>query len=125
MSNTISIRVLLCLSLGLLILGACTGPREDVVPRDTALRWHDPLEVRVLNVYDGLHHSRDPQVSHIVEVEILESSQDRSMIGRRMALPYDQWMAGGPPPKRGTVLVMRPAQWVERSRDPGRRSTDR
>ena len=117
-------KYLLIVAAALLVV-ACGGPREDVVPRETALRWHDPMEVRILHIHDGLHHSRDPQVSHIIDVEVLESSENRSLIGRRLSLPYDQWMAGGPPPKRGSVIVMRPAQWVERNRDPGRRSRDR
>lgn len=107
------------LLLAVLTLGlstGCGGPRSPEVSRQQALSWHDPLEFRVLYVYDGMRHSRDPHVSHLVEVEVLRGDSQRIANGERMTLPYDEWQVGEEPPKVGTVLMTTPAQWVRGTR---------
>ncbi|TVR45288.1 MAG: hypothetical protein EA402_04595 [Planctomycetota bacterium] len=99
----------------LLLLAACSGPRTTVVSRTAALDWHDPLELRILKVHDGLRHSRDPHVSHLIEVEVVGGDSQRVAIGDRFTLPFDEWTAGREPPKSGRVLMVTPASWVRGS----------
>ena len=94
------------------VLVACGAPRSPQVSRDKALEWHDPMEVRVIRHWDALRHSRDPHLSHLVEVEYLSGSGGQMTEGQRFVLPYDRWAMGEEPPERGEVLLMTPSQWV-------------
>lgn len=92
---------------------ACGGPRaEDVIARAQALQWQEVLELRIVKVYDGFRHSRDPHVSHLVAVEVVGGSSDHVAIGERLVLPYDEWMTKDEPPSTGTVVITTPAAWV-------------
>lgn len=102
-----------------LMLVGCGGPRSPQITRDQALRDNNPLEVRVVRIYDGLRHSRDPHVSHLVEVDILRSDLSPAVVGQRVVMPYDEWLMGKEPPRPGTVLMVAPATWV---RGEGRRN---
>lgn len=97
-----------CLLLILLTLAACTGPRSPVVPRERALTWHRPMELRILEIHDGLHHSRDPNVSHLIEAEILTGDG----AGKEITFPYDEWSSELRLPSAGDKLVVAPSQWI-------------
>lgn len=96
------------LALLLLLLAACTGPRSEIVPRAQALDLDAPWRMRVIAIHDGLHHSRDPHVSHLIEVEHLSGPQ----AGTRATYPFDEWQYGGEPPDEDEELTVAPAVWV-------------
>lgn len=102
-----------------LSLAACAahGPRERPWTRAEALAATAPLELEVLRVWDvvadALRVGREPGTSHIIEVEVHSGVQ----AGQRLALPYDEWNVGAPPPPAGTRLVIAPADWVRRAKD--------
>jgi hypothetical protein len=102
-----------------LLLTACGGPSSRVVPRERALNLAQPMQMEVLKVYDGLQHSRDPHVSHLVEVRILGGAAGSQgavgVIGETLTFPYDEWMTGSEPPDAGSVVVAAPADWVRKS----------
>lgn len=116
----------LFLMLGLLICAACARkPQGTQISRALALRWQEPMTIRVLYVYDRMRvhlPGWDPEVSHVVDVRVLEGPerwQDRTL-----ALPFDNWAVSGPLPRQGDTLTISPALWVMRSREnrgiPGR-----
>ena len=98
----------------LVFLVACGGPRSPQITRDQALDWNAPMEVRVVRHWDALRHSRDPHLSHLVEVEYMSGQAENVELGQRFVLPYDRWAMGEEPPQRGETLLMTPSLWVKR-----------
>lgn len=108
----IRVRLIVAMVVVALLLVGCGAPRSPQISRDQALRDNNPMEVRVVRIYDGLRHSRDPHVSHLVEVDILRSDLVPGVAGQRIVMPYDEWLMGKEPPRSGTVLMVAPATWV-------------
>lgn len=106
-------RALPCL-LVVLALAACSAPRQPPVPRDVALRDDRELELTVIKPWDALRLKGPSESSHVVEVEVLDGPAE--LVGKRLTLPYDEWMVGAPPPKAGTVLRTSARAWVARDR---------
>lgn len=102
--------------LGLILLAGCNSSRVPPIGRGEALRDRIPREVRVVKVWDQvddrLDGPTDPQISHYIEVDVLDGPE----VGKPMTLPYDRWNTGKEPPSRGDRLVMAPSDWV--TRDP-------
>ncbi len=96
----------------LFTLSSCGGPRYTVIPWSKALKLDALLEMEILVVHDGLHHSREPHVSHLLEVEILKGPD--SLIGQRITLPYDRYNTGKQPPGPGEVVYVAPSSWLKR-----------
>ena len=103
-----------CLLLfAILVLAGCGGPRGDSVPRGYALQWYDPMTVKIIKTWDMViyHKDVDPQVSHLIEVKVLEGPSQ--YVGQELMLPFDKWAVGvSEPPPRGTIQTIAPAQWV-------------
>ena len=99
-----------------LLLAGCSGPRTTMVPKDEAKRDERVLRVRVVQVYDNrnLEYVREPNVSHIVDVDVLDGPTD--LIGKPLALPFDLFYVAKPPPQAGAEVVITPADWVTRNR---------
>ncbi|MCS6970416.1 MAG: hypothetical protein RMM29_06485 [Planctomycetota bacterium] len=101
------------------LLAACAAPGPRVPPwtRAQALAATEPLEVTIVRVWDtvrdAVREGREPGISHIIEVEVRSGEQ----AGQRLALPYDEWNVGAPPPRAGRTLVIAPADWVRRAKD--------
>lgn len=98
-------------------LSACGGPRVAPTRRSDALADARPREMRVIKVWDqltdGTDESRDENVSHVIEVEVLSGEEQ----GKVMALPYDEWNVGRRPPAAGERVMSSPADWVRRNPD--------
>lgn len=71
--------------------------------------------MKVLRVLDGIKYSRDPSVTHLIEVEIVEGPG----AGQRQTWPYDDMMTGREPPAEGSTLDLAPNSWVRRDRKSG------
>jgi hypothetical protein len=97
----------------LLLLAGCTSPRSPQVSRDQAIKWHEQMELRVVRHWDALRHSRDPHLSHLVEVEYVSGTSKTLKVGERFVLPYDRWAMGEDPPPPGESLMLMPSQWVQ------------
>ncbi|MFW5829104.1 MAG: hypothetical protein ACOCXA_02480, partial [Planctomycetota bacterium] len=65
----------------------------------------------VVTVWDGLHHSRDPKVTHLIEVRLSEAPA--KFEGQVICFPYDSWSSGKEPPNEGETVVFMPSQWVQ------------
>lgn len=104
------------LLLGLVLLTGCSSARVSPIDRGQALRDRTPREVKVVKVWDQVNDRldgpTDPQISHYIEVDVLDGPE----AGKPMTLPYDRWNTGKEPPSRGDRLVVAPMDWV--SRDP-------
>jgi hypothetical protein len=94
----------------LILTGCLRGPSCPIVTHQRALRWSEIFEGRILKVWDGLTASKDPKVSHLIEVEITGGD---SLVGKRLAFPYDEWSTGKAPPDSQTTVVFSPMQWVQ------------
>ena len=111
------VRLLSALALALLLAGCGNTARTPPLTKEQALSRTEVLEMRVVKVWDvvtdALDHDRDPAVTHIIEVDVLSGSQ----AGTPLALPFDTWNVGGPPPVAGTTVIAAPADWIKRSRN--------
>ncbi len=111
------IRTLILLILTSIILCALTScggrPTYPVIPREKAIGLDAVMEMRVNKVFDGLQHSRDPHVTHLVEVEILRGPKE--VVGAIITLPYDRYNTGTKPPQVGKIVTLAPSSWVKRS----------
>lgn len=111
------LRALSALTLCLCLAGCGLQARTPPLSSSQALGRTEVLEMRVVKVWDtvtdALDHDRDPSVSHIIEVDVLSGSS----AGKQLALPYDKWNVGRPPPEEGSIVVAAPADWVKRSRN--------
>ena len=105
-------RLFLCLFVLSCLSGCGGGPRYNVIPWANALKLESMMEMRILDIHDGLHHSREPHVTHLVSVEILDGPQ--SVIGKRITLPYDSYNCGKEPPSPGTEVLIAPSSWLKR-----------
>jgi hypothetical protein len=103
-------RTILLLCLLSLIACGRRGPESQQIPRGQALRWNEPMQGEVVKVWDGLHHSRDPHVTHLLEVRIEEGPE--SFQGQVICFPYDEWSCGKPPPREGSTTVFMPSAWL-------------
>ncbi len=106
--------LLLAASLVLVVLAACNDARVPPTARAAALHDRTVREVRVVKVWDQvsdrLDADGDPHVSHYIEVDVVSGPD----AGKQFTLPFDTWNVGKPPPAVGAVLVMAPADWVQR-----------
>jgi hypothetical protein len=97
------------------VAGCQREARTPPITRAEALRRTEVLELRVIKVWDlvvdALDHDRDPQISHLVEVDVLSGPQ----AGSQLTLPLDSWNVK--PPEAGSVVVIAPADWVRPARD--------
>ena len=71
------------------------------------------MEMRIISIYDGLRYSREPHVTHLVGVEIIDGPA--AVIGKRITLPYDKYNTGKEPPAAGTTVLIAPADWLKRN----------
>ena len=98
----------------LLVLSSCNEPRVPATMRGEALRDRAVREVKVVKIWDQgtdrISADSDPHVSHYIEVDVVSGAD----AGEKLTLPYDAWNVGKEPPARGTVLLMAPADWVQR-----------
>jgi len=111
-------RIALVLCATLLLPTACGGPRQDHVPHGYAQRWDEVLTVEVLETWDLVkrHVDAAPQVTHLIEVEVLEGPSKYQ--GRTLVLPFDAWAVGQrEAPPVGTVHTIMPSQWVRPNRE--------
>lgn len=97
------------------LLFACGGPREDPLPRRAVLKWNDVMTVKVVTVWDVMHHhvDADPEVTHTMEVLVQEGPA--KYVGQTLFLPYDMWATGQEPPPKGSIETIMPSQWVAAS----------
>jgi len=104
-----------CILASLLILSACSGPREDPLPRRGVMQWNDVMTVEVVKVWDVMqyHVEADPEVTHTMEVTVQEGPAQ--YVGKTLFLPYDSWATGSEPPHKGAVETIMPSQWVTKS----------
>jgi hypothetical protein len=107
-------RKFLLIILVLSMLSSCGGPRYTKIPWVKALKLDAMMELKILAIYDGLHHSREPHVTHLVEVEIIDGPG--STIGQRITLPYDKFNTRTDPPAPGEIVFVAPSSWLKRSR---------
>jgi hypothetical protein len=98
-----------------LLLCACVGPRESMMPKEQAKRDERVLRVRVVAVFDNFNreYSREINVSHVVDVDVLDGPEE--LVGKPLTLPFDQFYVAKPPPQAGDELVTTPAAWVTRN----------
>lgn len=92
------------------LLAACASrPQAPVVSVDQAMTLTQALPLRVEAVFDALRLKEHvPGASHVVEVTVTGGPN----AGRRMTLPFDEWMVGHLPPQTGTELTIAPRTWV-------------
>ncbi|NRA39543.1 MAG: hypothetical protein HRU15_15485 [Planctomycetes bacterium] len=108
------IRTLLLILFTSFLFTSCgTRPTYPVIPREKAMHLDAILEMKVKIVFDGLMHSRDPHVTHLVEVEIIRGPTE--VVGVIMTLPYDSYNTGAKPPHAGKTVTLAPSEWVKRS----------
>lgn len=105
-------------ALAVLMLAGCgKDTRTQPLNRSQALARTEVLELTVVKVWDvvgdALDHDREPGISHIVEVDVRSGAS----AGQQLALPYDEWNVGAPPPQPGATVVAAPADWVKRAKD--------
>lgn len=100
----------------ILLLTGCDSPRTDIMPKDQAKRDERVLRLKVVKVYDNrdLAYIREPNVSHIIDVDVLDGPSD--LIGTSLALPFDMFYVAKPPPQAGEEVVTTPSAWVMRNR---------
>lgn len=107
--------LLLMTFLSCMFMSGCSPrPQYPVIPRDKALSLDAVMEMKVTKVFDGLIHSRDPHVTHLVEVEILRGPTD--IVGEHITLPYDRYNTGKKPPHAGSTVTLAPSSWLKRDR---------
>lgn len=111
------VRLLPALALALALSGCGNTARTTPLTKEQALSRTEVLEMKVVKVWDvvtdALDHDRDPQVTHIIEVDVLSGS----LAGKPLALPFDTWNVNRDPPVEGTTVVAAPADWIKRSRN--------
>lgn len=109
---------LLAACLVIVALAGCGNQtRTPPVSRSHAQAMTEVMELKIVRVWDvvadALDHDRDPKISHIIDVDVLSGSR----AGQQLALPYDSWNVGKAPPVEGSVVVVAPADWVNRGKD--------
>jgi hypothetical protein len=97
-----------CIFLLAALLAACGGPRKPITSRTEALNDQRQLNVRVVKVYDCMLLNFPTESSHLIEVELVDLHEGDG----RLTLPYDEWMMGAPPPKKGERLTITPSAWL-------------
>lgn len=101
----------------LLLTGCGTQTRTQPLTRSQASARTDVLEMKIVKVWDvvsdALDHDREPGISHCIEVDVMSGSG----AGKQLALPYDEWNVGKPPPAVDSTVVAAPADWVRRGKD--------
>lgn len=112
-AHSFAMRSVVPILLLMLFLSSCGGPRYTVIPWAKATKLEGRLEMQILDIYDGLHYSREPHVSHLVEVEIIDGPE--SLIGQRICLPYDRYNTGTEPPSPGETVFVAPSSWLKRN----------
>ena len=99
--------LLLALLASVLLLGGCMGrgPDTPIVTHSQAKNLRDPWKVEIIKVWDGLQHSRDPHVSHLLEARVIDGP--KQVKGRIFCFPYDSWNVGKKPPEKAKSWSLR------------------
>jgi hypothetical protein len=98
-----------------LLLAGCDGPRTTMMPKLDAKRDDRAMRVHVVRVFDNKDrdYTTELNVSHIIDVDVLDGPPE--LVGKPLALPFDQFYVAKPPPQVGEVVITTPAAWVTRN----------
>jgi hypothetical protein len=101
----------LIVTLALVMLG-CSGPRTSVIDSRSAKADRRVMRVKIVERYNNarMEYTTEQRVGWVVDVDVLQGPPE--LMGKTMALPYDDFILGTPPPEIGTEVVMSPADWV-------------
>ncbi len=100
----------LALALLVLALTACGASRSPTLSYQRASIDDRLLTMRVLKVTNAMDVPEPTSdTSHLIEVEI-EAPIERH--GERITLPYNEWMVGRQPPRRGEIVMATPKYWI-------------
>ena len=109
MPSPASVPLLLALSV-ILALAGCGGPVEIRVPAEQALTLTTPWTFRVTGIHDALKvREPTPGATHLIDITITGPPE---LAGKVLALPYDEWAMGAPPPRVGSVHTLAPRTWI-------------
>jgi hypothetical protein len=100
-----------------LLLVSCGGPR--LMTKQEALRDNRVMRLKIVKVLsnDRFEQTTEFNISHVIEADVLEGPEE--LIGKPIKLPFDKFFVAEPPPQKGDVVLITPADWVKR-RDDGR-----